>query len=354
MEWRGDLEIETATPTEGSAPASETDMMGAVWDKAMSEGVEDAQEAEPEPDGKTEEAPVEAADKPDAEAAEKEPEQEPAPEPVAAPTDIPKEIAEHWADMTPEVRDAVAQTQRRLSQRMAEQGQVVTAAKPVYDVLVQAAKDIPELAQQSPEVIAQDALALAKVRASLSRAPVETVLQLAQNQGFLPQLAARIRGEAPNETAQALQQALNEIASLKGELQKVTDPARVSELVEGKLTEDRTQQEINQFAEDHKEMWPEVEPHIVTFGPIARDQLGSEAPARDVLALAYDMAVHAIPSLREKVKPAAPAVEEADPQKTAESLRAASVNVRSQSSGKPKPLTERQQMAAAWDRLTAS
>lgn len=88
------------------------------------------------------------------------------------------------------------------------------------------------------------------------------------------------------------------------------------------------------------------------FIGLAYDQSGNGASAQDILDAAYDMAIHAIPALRAKVTAAAaPAT---DPRLTAAQMKAKSVNVVSRPSGQGRALSERDAMAAVWDKYHAS
>ena len=151
---------------------SELDEMGALFDKLTADGIteEETPIAKEEPtDGLQQEEKAEGLTEENAEPApEPEKPAEPAPE---APTDLPPALRAKWANMPEEARDAVLSSHRDLARRLADQGRVVQASKPVFDVLVQAAKEIPTLADMTPQQIAAENLDRgAKIRLSGDRA----------------------------------------------------------------------------------------------------------------------------------------------------------------------------------------
>lgn len=327
----------TAT-SEELAPA---DDMGALYDTLTAEGVE--------------EAPEEATEaEPEAEEAEAEPEQpeaeEPAPEPVEAPTELPASIKAKWNDMPAEAQEAVLASHRDMTRRMAEQGRVVQSTKPIYDVLVQAAKDIPTLADMTPTQIAQDVFAMAKIQGQLAQDPVQTLLGIAQQYGALDGIRQAIGGQNPDATSRQNMELVQEVRSLKAQLQQVVDPNTIDQRVNQTLAARDTERLVTSFASS-KPLWADAENHLPQFIPIAQAQLGEGASPQDVLNAAYDMAIHAIPDLRAKAAPPAKAATAADPARTAAQQKAKSINVGGRPTGDAKPPTGRAAMAAVYDRL---
>lgn len=332
--------------TEPEATPEGLDDLGAVWDKMTAEPItEEVVEATPEAE-EVVEAPAEDASEPEVEeVAEAEPEAA-----VEPPSHLPARIKEHWGKLSPEQRDAIDATQREMSNRMAELGRVSQAAKPVYDVLLEAAKTLPSLRDMTPAQIARDALKMATVQDDLARDPVNTIARIAKEYGALDGLRAALTGAAPAEGAQQSQALMTKIRDLEARLANVADPQAIEERVMAALTAREAETTVKTFAATAPH-WGAVEAIMPQFVQIAQQRLGESASAKDVLDAAYDMATHAIPDLRTKVEAPAPKAQAAaDPARTAAQVKAKSVNVVSKTTGAPKPLTEQQRMAAVWDK----
>jgi hypothetical protein len=324
---------ENAAPVEGTAPpeSNELDQMAAIWDKHQGE--------------------IEA-EAPEETAADPEQTEEAAPETtlaaIEAPTDLPAAIKAKWAEIPESARDAVLASHRAMAGKLTEQGRVTQAAKPVYDVLVQAAREIPSMQDMTPAQIAADVFEMAKVQHALNADPVGTLLQIAQQHGALQGLAARLTGQ-PQQAAQP--DLAKHIQALQAQIAQLADPSLVDRRVEQTLAQREVSRTVEEYAST-KEHWTDVEPILPQFIEIAQQGQGDGASAKDILDAAYDMAIHAIPALRAKVTAAtAPAT---DPRLTAAQMKAKSVNVVSRPSGQGRPLTEREAMEAVWDKYRAS
>jgi hypothetical protein len=330
---------ENAAPVEGTAApeTAELDQMAAIWDKYQGEA----------------ETPEEKA--PEETAAEPEKAEEAAPETtlaaIEAPTDLPAAIKAKWAEIPESARDAVLASHRAMAGKLTEQGRVTQAAKPVYDVLVQAAREIPSMQDMTPAQIAADVFEMAKVQHALNTDPVGTLLQIAQQHGALQGLAARLSGQAVDVQAGQSVVLAKHLQTLQEQIAQLSDPAKVEFRVEQALAQREVSRTVEEYAST-KEHWADVEPILPQFIEIAQQGQGDGASAKDILDAAYDMAIHAIPALRAKVTAAtAPAT---DPRLTAAQMKAKSVNVVSRPSGQGRPLTEREAMEAVWDKYRAS
>ncbi len=314
-------------PANEASEQSEDAAMDAVWDKMQ--GGEDEVTPTEEP-AKAEEP------KPDLNT-------------IVTPPDLPAGIKDKWADIPENAREAVLSSHRDLSRKLADQGRVVQASKPVFDVLVRAAQEIPTLANMTPAAIANDVFAMAKIQGDLAQNPVKTILGIAQQYGALDGLKQVFAGQAPDQSAQMQTAMVQEIRQLRSQLQQVADPQAIDQRVNQTLTARDTERMVGDYA-GQKEHWGEVEPFIPDLIPAARHRLGQGASAKDVLDAAYDMALYADPGLRAKVLAAAKAPTDPDPARTAAQMKAKSVNITSLP-GTSKPLTEDQAMDAVWDRL---
>lgn len=317
--------VVTETPS-APEPVSEDAAMDAIWDKMQDEGEETPPPAEP---AKVEEA------KPDLAT-------------ITTPPDLPSGIKEKWAEIPETAREAVLASHRDLSRKLADQGRVVQASKPVFDVLVKAAQEIPTLANMTPAAIAQDVFAMAKIQGDLAQNPVQTILGIAKQYGAIDGLKQVFAGQAPDQSAQMSQAMMRELQQLRSQLQQVADPTVIESRVQQTLAARDTERMVGEYA-GQKEHWAEVEPLIPDLIPVVRQKLGEGASAKDVLDAAYDMALYADPGLRAKVLTAAKAPVESDPARTAAQMKAKSVNITSRP-GQSQPMTEDQAMDAVWEK----
>jgi hypothetical protein len=328
-----------AAATEAPAPTEE-EAMAAVWDKMAANGIEP--EPEVEPAQEADQAPEPVADA----APEAKPEH--APVPVDVPHDLPKGIRDKWAEMPEAARDAVLSSHRELGRKLADQGRVVQAAKPVFDVLVEASQQIPSLANMTPAQIATDVFKMAQIQGQLAQDPVRTILGIAQQYGAVDGIRQALGNQAPDAAAQQNIALVQEVRQLRAMLQQNADPSALEQRVMQTLTIRDTERMVSEYAAQ-KDYWGDVEPVIPQMIPIAQQRLGPSASAKDVLDAAYDMAIHAIPDLRAKLNTAAAAPAQPIPDRTAAQMKAKSVNVKSTPTA-PRAQSDEEAMAAVWER----
>lgn len=324
--------------------APESPDMGAVWDKLTADGIEEEEEP------KDEAAPVEEDAQDEGEKSDKEPEEAKGEAKSDAPGDLPAKIREHWASMPEAAREAIASSQREMSNKLAEQGRVVHAARPVYDVLVRAAREMPSIQGMTPEAIAGDVFKMAKFQDQLANDPVQTIAGVAKQYGAIDGLRELLGGGEQSQNSQAMTDLVAENRRLSREIERIGDPAAIEAQIERSMTQRDVQRAVREFSAD-KPHWGDVEQQMPQFIGIAKTTLGESASAQDVLDQAYDMAIHADPKLREKISAAAaPVAPTPDPARTQAQLNAKSVNVRSTATGKFREMTEAEQMGAVWDK----
>jgi hypothetical protein len=315
------LATDTALPDQVVETSTEEEDLSAAYDRIT------AAEPEQKPD------PVEVEAKP---------------EPVEAPTDIPGALRKHWATLDPEARDAIVASQREMSRKTSEAVKLAQGLDPIKNVLVKAAKEMPNLAGMRPEQVATEVFNLAQISAKFNSNPVETLVGLIDKHNMRDAIR-QVLGGAPAEGQQtgALQQ---KIAALEAQLARVADPEYLREQVSAVTTQERVMTDVQSFAQS-AEHWDALEPHIPQFIQIARGKLGESAPARDVLAAAYDYAVQIyLPDAKAKAVAAVEAAPVPDPEKAKAAIQAKSVNVTGRTEGKPKEMTEDERLSAAYDR----
>jgi hypothetical protein len=339
-----DQEAAAPAPAESAQDDAASSAMEAIYDRLTAGG-------EPEPEAEPPEAPAAEEAAPEADAAAEaapEPEAEaPAPEAPPMPTDLSPKLGPAWQRLDEAGRAALVEVQREMGRRMADQGRIVQAVKPAHDMLVQAMRELPELANMTPEQVAQDVRYLAQVNAQLARDPLGAILSVAQTYGVTDALAQALsgRGADASQTAAVAQ----EVRQLRAMLQQGLNPAAIQGEVERTIAQKQTLDVVAQFAAGQPH-WNTVEPHLPQFIELAQRALPPGTSAKDVLSRAYDMAIHAFPDLRPAPKAAAPAPAPRDPERTAEAIRATRVNVGARQPGPGTALTLDQKMAAAYDR----
>jgi hypothetical protein len=316
-------------------PATEVDALGAIYDKLTTESP--IEEAEPAATTEPEPQPEKVA---------------PVADPVVeeAPSDLPAPIKAKWGALDKEARDAWLARDRDFGRKLAEQGRLVNGVKPVVDVLSRAVKEIPGLQKMRPDEVARDVFEGAKMVAAIRQNPVANILNLARQHGAEEALKAHFAGQPATQTAQQNIELAREVRALKQQLAQVADPGRVMQAVEQRLQMRDAENILTSFARERAENWAAIEADMPYHVAKAKQRLGQSASAKDVLDLAYDMAVNANPDLRAKITAAAQAPATSDPARTAAAKAAKSVNVTSQPSNGGRQMSERQQLAAIYDK----
>jgi hypothetical protein len=309
-------------------PATEADALGAIYDKLTAESPIEEEEPQTPAEREAVQTPEVVED---------------------APSDLPAPIKAKWGALDKEARDAWLARDRDQGRRLAEQGRLVSGVKPVVDVLARAVNEIPGLKNMKPEQVARDVFEGAKMVAAIKANPVANILNLARQHGAEDALKAHFAGQAPSDAAQQNIALVQKVRQLEQQLSQVSDPNRIMSAVEQRLTARDTENFVASFASE-KPDWQQVEPFIPNMIPLAKQRLGQGASAQDVLAQAYEMAVYAHPDLRAKTMAAAQAPAASDPARTAAARAAKSVNVTSQPTGADREMSERQRMAAVWDK----
>ena len=312
----------------------DTEAMAAVWRK------HNAEEAEPAPAETPEEPPP-------APEGEPKPEEPPAPTPPAEfPSDLPQALRDDWASIPEASRDKWLGHVRSLNGRMAEQGRVVSAAKPVYDVLVEMARANPTVANMPPAAIAQE---VAAFYTGLQRDPARTLATIAQNYGALDGLKALLAGQHANPHAgQPAQPAQPDPRRLAAAI-----PAIVAQEVERRVQQIEVEQTANSIIDGLRPSMPLFE-DVEAALPVYIEALNRTQPGlspQDKLRLAYHSAIEARPDLKAKVQAAAtPAPAQPDPARTDAQLRARSVNLPASRPTASPPQSEDDAYRAIWRR----
>lgn len=325
-----------------------------VTEPVSTEQVAETSTTEAEPDYSaaydkaTAESPVEAAEPP-VEAEEAPKAAEPAPEATDAPTDVPVALRKAWSKLDADERTALVDNHRDLSRKLSEMGRVQQGLAPIQSVLVNAVKELPALANMRPDEVAQEVVTLAKISADFRTKPLETFITLAQKHNMVDALRQALGGQ--QQAAQSTATLQTEIAALKQQLARAADPEFIREQVSAVTMQERVMTDVQDFA-SKQEYWGEVEGLIPKTIPIAKEALGSSASAKDVLDLAYKIALQTRPDLKAPVAAAVEAAPAPDPERAKAAIQAKSINVTGRTTGKAREMTEEEIYSAAYDRAS--
>lgn len=324
---------------------SEDDVLGAAFDKL--------QEADETPEAEVDEAPEPEQAEEEPEAEEPDDEGEERSEDDEIPSDLPKEVREVWADLTPKAREAVVASQRSLSNKLREQGNLVRGIEPIRDVLVEAAKQMPALADMKPQEVAREVMELARVSNEFSQKPVETLMGWIRKHGLEQQIGQALQGQPVDNSTSELK---NTITKLERKIQELSDPEARSEWVSDAITQRDTIRDVNEFARS-KDDWAEVEPVLPAFVQAVQARnhsMGKNQTPVEVLEAAYALAKGQVPEAGIPQATPSQDVAQVDPQRTEAAKKAKSVKVTSRSSGKARTLSEDELLSQTFDRLQAS
>lgn len=319
----------TEATVETLAPA---DDLGAVYDRMMADPVEaPVEETTEEVSQETEAVEAEAVEEAKAEAPVIVPE---------APGNLPKAVRDHWAALSDDAREAIARSQGEMVAKLSEQGRLITGIAPIRDVLVQAAKEMPHLAQMAPAQVAEQVMELARIGQRLQAEPAKVIAELAQRYGVT-------MGEnaAPQQGTEALQA---KIAQLESHIERISNPEYFRAEAQKALQETTALDVVTQFAAS-ADRWNELEDKVPMFIPAAQAKLGPNASPRDVLQSAYQAAKDYFLPETKAVEAGAKAAPVTPPEKAAEVLKAKSINVAGEAS-RGRVLSGREELGSVYDR----
>lgn len=322
--------------------ASEDDALSAAYDKSQEEdGTPEAEVVEaPEP----EQADEEPAEKAEDEALE-------APE---MPSDLPKEVREVWQEMPEKAREAVLSSQRALSAKLREQGNLVRGIEPIKDVLVEAARQLPALADMKPKDVAEQVFELARISNDFSTKPVETMMGLIKKHGLEAQIGQALQGQ-PVQTDQTVAELKNTIGQLQRKISELSDPEYIGAQLDSRMQLRDVKSEVEKFAQSTPD-WAEYEtilPPFIQAVQVRNERMGVTATPATVLKDAYALAKGQSPEAEQQATPLQDVVQ-VDPQRAAAAKKAKSVNVTSRPTGKARVLTEDELLGRVWDESRAS
>ena len=353
-----DAQIVETTPE-----ISEREQLGEIWDKYAAEGIEDTDEPDtPEPDDTRDEKGrfkgKEPADNEETADPEQETDvtEEKADETEQAETEderpaifgsLPREVREAWDKIPEEARDGIMRSHMAMSNKAMEAGRMAHRLAPINAALDTALRDLPSLAKMQPEQLMQDVYELAKTRDNLNRDPVNTILSVARSVGAMDKLAQVFGGQPQQQQVPQVQALQQHIAQLETQVRELSNPDIIRGTVGREIATERAMSDFAAWSAG-KEHLGTVEPYLPTFIEMAQQNAAEGASNVDILETAYQMALGSF-GLRAAKKAAAEAPDPNAPRRSEAALRAKSVNVTSRGS-KPAPMSEREELAAAYER----
>lgn len=347
--------------TENVEPAAVDDTveMGAAWDRLMvqngADRGDDGKFVSPDAQG-AEPAPVDAGSSGGEDGAGAVDASSTVVATVPAPAHLPQGIKADWEKIPEGARDAIVAHQAEMDRKFGEVGKQYQAVKPLGDMMSSLRSEFPEyFGNRDIHQIAKGAAELAVVQAKLDRDPVGTLLQVMDVYKVTDAMRSVLSGQQPSQESNTVQQLQQTIRGLQQKLEEVGNPAFIEQHVSKVMGARDTENLVTELATG-KEFYADVEATLPAFIGMAWQRLGESASQREVFDLAYDMAVNADPAVRAKAKAseAKATVAKPDPQRTEAAKKAASINVKSTSSGKERPLTFEESAGAAYDRLMAN
>lgn len=345
------------TPVESAAPSAD-DALGAIYDRVMAQGGEETSEAAPETAARDEKGrfakqPPAAASPQEGEASGEDAaasiSERPA-APVGLPTTWRQDMADIWEAVPEEHRERLGKWSQDINAKLSDMGRKVSAYSDVQSVLDDMVQTYPDRFNGPNAMKPTEAVKfLYQVQKDMDQRPVETLLEIATRYNAVPALAKAL-GMGGDQAAQVttLQ---STIQQLEARIASLVSPETINSHITRAMSEREVASGVERFKSE-KPFFAEVEAVLPQFIDIARAN-EPEADPLHLLASAYDMAVNAIPAVRQKVQAAQRAAAVPD-QRAAAAKKAASINVKSTAAGKAKPRSQEEAMGDAYDRLMAS
>lgn len=266
------------------------------------------------------------------------------------PANLPPDMADTWNAIPEEHRDRMGQFLHGIHQKMSDQGRALSGFKDVQTVIDDMTQTYAHRFQGEGAMRPAEAISfLYNVQKSMDMDPRGTFREIAARYNLPIQFADENPGEGGSNVQIA--QLQNTIAELNAKISQLGSPDTINSQVTRAMSERETLQAVERFAKE-KPFYSDVEAHLPQFIGIARETK-PDASELDLLTEAYEMAVNAIPAVRQKAQAAAakPAAPKPEDKRAAAAARASSINVTSASSGKARPKTESESMGEAYDRL---
>lgn len=261
---------------------------------------------------------------------------------------------ELWGKIPADLREPIRAHQQELHKTLSQQGQALSAYKPLSDVLMNYKEYFGgEKGNYKPHEAMEY---LFNMQRKMDTNPIETLMEIADSYDLRPHLQQMFGGTSEggqsttaNETA-----LLAKIGQLENTIKQMGDTSRIDERISQRLNEDRELGEVDsllgRLSPDMPLLDDIPEPDLVSFIHMSKQKLGGAASKEAVLKRAYDMAINADPDLRAKAA-ALKTAASANPEQVAAAKRANQANLRSTSTGRTRQLTQEEELGAVYDEL---
>lgn len=275
------VETPSTPDTPEAREAVITDELSAVWDKAQT-GVERDENGRFASNKPKEEAPTNSADQPQAVTPE------PAVPAIEPPQSWSAEARAHWAKLPPEAQTYIAQREGEAHKEITSRGEKLKAFEPLDGVLQSYKDDLAKRGVQPAQAVA----VLLEAQRKLDADPLGGLINIGLTYGI--DLRPLLNGQAPqvaqpDPRVQQLEARVNEL------LQQVSARAQQEEQAEHSKAEAL----VSEFKKD-KPYFQDVEAEMLALIPAFR-QRHPEASHKDLLDKAYDAAIHANATIRERI-----------------------------------------------------
>lgn len=357
--------LEQTTTTAAEVPAFDMDKdLGAIWDrenvnhgsdrgesgKFVSHDPEKREALTQEPEV-TAEAVAEPTASPEGETGEEQTGSTPATVPLPA-NRLLTSLDPEWATLSPEVQQKLTERSNELHIKLSEQGALVGKLKPLNDAAAEFAEYFNgnlKGADGQPISPADGIRYLANIQRAMDKAPLDTLLSIADTYNLRDKLAEKFGGQVTQVPVDQ-KILLDRIAGLEQRLASASNPAALEQVLPAKIERELQKRDIatvlSRFStKPHYEV---VEDDLPFYIGKAKTQLGESASYEALLDKAYSLAVDANPALRAQTEAAKTAASK-DAAKAEAAKRANGVNVTSTSSGKAKQPSLDDELGAIWD-----
>jgi hypothetical protein len=157
----------------------------------------------------------------------------PEPPKVEAPTDLPGPLRAHWASLPEDAREAFVKSQREMSEKVSSVNREMQAIGPIRDVVLRAARELPEISKMPPAEIANQIWGLFQAGQALQRNPEEAFKGLARQHGIDLAKLAGGQQAAPQAAQNEIRELKQQIAQQNQMLQQYANPQFIRQQIEG-------------------------------------------------------------------------------------------------------------------------
>ena len=260
-------------------------------------------------------------------------------------------LEEVWSKIPAELQGSIKAHEDKLHQTLSQQGQQLSAFKPIGDVINNYAEYFGgERGNYKPHEAIDFLFTLQR---QMDQKPLDTLLQIADTYELRPHLQRLFSGQGEPQQGSNEANLVAEIRRLESQIQRMSDPSTIDRRISEKLNEERTlgaaEQVYNRVSKDMPLITDVAQEELVFFINKAWTKLGSAASEEAVLRAAGEMAINADPDLRARAA-ALKTAAASDPDRVAAAKRATATNLRSQSSGRARDLTAEEELGAVYDK----